>query len=99
VVYTDGKMPPPRPESDFDLISADFSGDHIPDLAIVNRGDSTISVLLGLGGGNFGSPVIYATGTAPTGIVAADFNSDAKIDLAVLNQADSLTLLLNGGNG
>src|SRR5881396_3796233 len=49
----------------------DFNGDRVPDLAVANNGDNTVSVLLGDGIGGFhaapGSP--FAVGTSPVWIV------------------------------
>jgi FG-GAP-like repeat len=82
------------------LVSADFNGDHILDLAVVNSADDTISILLGTGNGAFGSQVTYATGAQPWGIVAVDLNSDKKLDLAIVNLMDgSVSVLLGNGDG
>jgi type II secretory pathway component GspD/PulD (secretin) len=76
------------------LASVDFDGDGIPDLAVVNQTDNTVSVFLGHdGGAGHGdgtfiekSPSPYTTGLAPFGIAIADFNADGIQDLAVTNQ-------------
>jgi hypothetical protein len=82
------------------IVSGDFNGDHIPDLAVVNSQDGTISVLLGLGDGTFSGQVPYPTGTLPIAIVAADINGDHKLDLAIANQTDgTVSLLLGNGDG
>lgn len=83
------------------IVSADFNGDGIPDLAIPSYNASTITILLGNGDGTFttvsSSPTV---GTSPTAIVAADFNRDGRIDLAVASGVtNSLTILLGNGNG
>ena len=82
------------------LVSGDFNGDHIPDLAVINSQDNTVSVLLGVGDGTFNSQLNYPTGTSPVAIVAADFNADKKLDLAVANQGDGTVSVLPGnGDG
>ena len=66
------------------VVTADFNGDNILDLAVVNNG-GTVSILLGNGDGSFGPHQDFTVGSAPIGGVAADFNQDGKIDLAVPN--------------
>lgn len=80
----------------------DINGDGIPDLAVSNSSDSTVSILLGNGDGTFsaapGSPV--AVGTRPISIAIGDFNNDGKLDLAVADYTDStVTILLGNNNG
>ena len=81
---------------------ADFNGDYVPDMAILNAGDNTVAVLLGNGTGGFtaalGSP--FAVGSAPVSVAAADFNRDGKTDLAIANSGDNtVTILLGTGMG
>ena len=79
---------------------ADFNGDRIPDLAVTNYSDNTVSILLGQPNGTFANKVDYATGVQPGALVAADFNGDGKVDLAVLNEsAQTVSILLGNGNG
>ncbi len=80
----------------------DFNGDHIPDLAVANFNDNTVSVLLGNGSGGFspaaGSPV--SVGAGPNSVAVADFNGDHIPDLAVANYNDNtLSVLLGNGSG
>ncbi|MGZ3866016.1 MAG: T9SS type A sorting domain-containing protein, partial [Bacteroidia bacterium] len=42
-----------------------------------------IFVLLGSGGGSFGSPLACPVSSSPSGLCIADFNADAKLDIAV----------------
>jgi uncharacterized protein YcsI (UPF0317 family) len=81
---------------------ADFNADYVPDLAIVNSGDNTVTVLLGNGTGGFtaaaSSP--FAVGSAPVSLAVADFNKDGKNDLAIANSGDNtVTVLLGTGMG
>jgi hypothetical protein len=84
----------------------DFNEDGIPDLAIENAGDSTISILLGKGDGTFSAPlVVPVVGTPPCenldiqsncAIVVGDFNNDGHLDLAVASDNDNTVVVLKG---
>lgn len=86
-----------------DLTIADFNGDGIPDIGVVNDTyPSTISILLGKGNGTFQTPVNRSvTGNAIRSLAAADFNGDGKLDLAITSQVVGLPtgLYLTLGNG
>jgi hypothetical protein len=86
---------------------ADINQDGIPDIVTPNFLDDSVSILLGIGNGQF-DPAIELKFAPPTdpmfmfttpyGIVAADFNGDGKIDLATANAgSDDLTIRLNMG--
>ena len=79
----------------------EFSGDAVPDLAVVNSGDNTVTVLLGNGAGGFTpGPGPYKVGSGPDAVVVADFNADGNPDLAIANFIDStVTVLLGNGAG
>ncbi len=82
------------------VISADFNGDTIPDLAIVNRDSNTVSILLGKGDGTFLPAVSYATGTDPIALASCDFNGDGHPDLVIANRASyTVSILLGNGDG
>ena len=79
---------------------ADFNGDGIPDLAIANAGELTVSILLGSGNGAFAPAQFFSSGADPYAIAVTDLNGDGKLDLAVANSADStVSILLGNGNG
>jgi len=81
-------------------VAGDFNGDGKADLAVVNQGSNTVSILLGNGDGTFQPKTDYATGTTPVGIAVGDFNGDGKVDLAVANLgAKSISILLGSGDG
>jgi Flp pilus assembly secretin CpaC len=78
----------------------DFNGDGKLDLAVANKGDNAVSILLGNGDGTFQSQRTFATGVGPDAIVAGDFNGDGKLDLAVANFTDNtISILLGNGDG
>ena len=75
----------------------DFNRDGIPDLAIANYGGNNVTILLGLGYGDFtpgpGNP--YIVGPGPFSIVVGDFNQDGIQDFAVANnKSNNITVLL-----
>ena len=87
------------------IVAADFNGDGILDLAVLNFcgknancGNGTISILSGKGDGTFqlkeGLALNY---TAPTGLAGADVNGDGTPDLAVSYSVSNVGVLLNEG--
>jgi len=81
----------------FSPVLADFNGDHILDLALVQNYASMV-IFFGNGDGTFQAPVSYFAGEEPVALAAADFNNDGKTDAAVLSEA-GLGILLGNGNG
>ena len=78
----------------------DFNGDGIPDLAVANAGELTVSIFIGIGNGLFQAGRLFTSGADPYAIAVADFNGDGKTDLAVANSADStVSILLGNGDG
>ena len=71
----------------------DLNSDGVPDLAVVNSGDSTIGVFLNNGDATFavaaGSPLTTTSGANPSGVAIADFTNDGIGDIAVTNQGVS----------
>jgi hypothetical protein len=67
------------------IASGDLDGNASADLAIVNKTDNSVTVLLNNGDATFAagpnSPLSNATN--PTGIALADFNQDGQADIAV----------------
>jgi hypothetical protein len=88
------------------VTAGDFNFDGILDLAVTNRGSSTVSVFLGNGSsgrgdGTFVAKVDYPTGVNPWSVTTGDFNADSILDLAVanINSANVSVLLGNGSTG
>jgi hypothetical protein len=80
----------------------DFNGDGLPDLAIANFEDGTVTVLLNAKTGIFAAATNspFTVGDAPTAVVVGDFNKDGKLDLAFANfYGNNVTLLLGNGSG
>jgi hypothetical protein len=79
---------------------ADLNGDGILDLAVANKGDNTVSILLGKGDGTFQAAVSYPTGAGPSFVAVADLNNDGIPDLVAADSSGStLTVLLGKGDG
>ena len=82
--------------------AADFNHDGILDLAVTGESDSSVTILLGKGHGEFcqaeGSS--FYAGNAPNDIAVGDFNKDGNLDLAFANHDRKyLTVLLGNGKG
>jgi uncharacterized protein (TIGR03437 family) len=93
-----GSAPIPVGATPLFLTSAYLNQDTFPDLAVLNQGNNSLTVLFGNGAGAFtqapGSP--YATGSNPAAMAAQDLNGDGKTDFAIANKsANSVTILLN----
>jgi Flp pilus assembly secretin CpaC len=86
------------------IATGDLNADSVPDLAIVNQGDNTVSVLLGSSNadGTFAAAASSPLQTAanPAGIVIANFANGAVPDLAVTNKGvNTLGVYLGQGHG
>src|SRR5205807_1977367 len=75
------------------IASSDLDGNGLPDLAVVNQGDNSVSILLASSNADAtfspatGSPL--ATAATPAGITAAAFTGGRVPDLAVTNKGQS----------
>jgi large repetitive protein len=83
---------------------ADFSGDGLPDIAIINYGNNIVSIFTNTsfsGFLSFSNRVDFATAPNPRGIAVGDIDGDGKPDIAVTNyNAQTISIFRNqGGNG
>ncbi|HTF05532.1 MAG TPA: VCBS repeat-containing protein [Bacteroidia bacterium] len=81
---------------------ADFNNDRFVDLAVTSETDSSVTILLGNGKGNFTeaerSP--FFAGSIPNDIATGDFDKDGNRDLVFANhEKNYLTVLLGDGKG
>jgi tetratricopeptide (TPR) repeat protein len=86
------------------IATGDLNADGVGDLAVVNQGDDTVSILLGSTtiDGTFtvapGSPL--ATATTPAGVAVANFSNGPSPDIAVTNRDQgTLSVFLGLGGG
>ena len=80
----------------------DFNNDGYSDIAVTSETDSSVTILLGNGKGDFmpadKSP--FYAGSIPNDIAVRDFNKDGNMDLAFANhEKQYLTILLGNGKG
>src|SRR5262245_24362133 len=78
----------------------DFNNDSRLDLAVVNSGGNSVSVLLAQPDGTFGPGLNAATGVGPLSLAVGDFNGDGNLDIATANiTAGDISVLLGNGDG
>ena len=82
---------------------ADVNGDGRTDMVTASSDMTTVTVLLGMGGGTFAN-VETDAGTQPSAMALGDVNGDGRLDLVVAHAdqtsgAGSTTVLLGQGNG
>jgi hypothetical protein len=97
-----GELDYTLPSPAVSLVTGDFNGDGIMDVAVGvnpglgNTGASGVYVLYGQANGTFAAPVKIDASLNPTGLAAADINGDGKSDLVVADQGTFLTTPVNG---
>lgn len=81
------------------LVVGDYNVDGLPDLAVADKTDNSVSILLNLGSGLFGPNFELPVGSQPVSIASADFNGDSKADVATANSASAnATVILNSSS-
>jgi hypothetical protein len=80
-------------------VVGDFNDDGAADVAVTNSG-STISLFLGDGEGDLGTPRDFASGAGPRSIRKGYIDDDGALDLAVSNRmGNGFSVLLGDGDG
>jgi hypothetical protein len=83
----------------YSVAIGDFNGDGKLDLAVANKNDNSLSILLGNGDGTFQAGGIFPT-DSPIFVTAADLNHDGKLDLVTGNNfSNHISVLLGNGDG
>lgn len=96
----DGYSPYDVGTSPWAVITGDFNGDGLSDLATADVGPDTVSVLLATGSGGFGAATAYtAAGVNTYEVATGDFNGDGFLDLATADQLGDTSILIGDGSG
>jgi hypothetical protein len=84
----------------YGLAIGDLNEDGHPDLIVANDGDTTVTVLLGLGDGRFAPGVSVPLRSAVGGVTVGDVDLDGHLDvLAMLTGVDEVSILFGRGDG
>lgn len=87
-------------ENPGDVLTKDFNGDGRTDVALLNYGSGSFSILLNLGNGTLSEHTEYLIGHSPGSLAGADLDNDGDLDLVVtVYSTDSVALYLNDGLG
>jgi hypothetical protein len=88
------------------MVTGDFNGDGIADLAVKDWTNQSVTIFLGNGDGTFTKKFSVTLSTtsagSPTTFASGDFNGDGKLDLAVPiygGSSGSLAILFGNGDG
>ena len=82
------------------IIVADFNGDGVQDIALIDPFERAVKILLGVGDGTFIPGTSLSFGLDYIGMAAGDLNGDGIVDLIVCNQDDvPATVFLGKGDG
>jgi PKD repeat protein len=67
-----------------EIVTGDWNGDHVSDLAVASQEPHRLSILIGVGNGTFQPPVHHPLGGFVFSIVPVEMTGDGITDLAVL---------------
>ena len=83
------------------ILAGNFNDDHLLDLAVLNTGDETVSVVLGNGDGTFrDDQTLSIGGGGANQISVGDFNGDGRADVAgAIAASNQISIQLGRGDG
>ena len=67
-----------------------MNGDGKVDLVTANDGDTTVTLLIGVGNGTFQPMSNLPAGNNPKGVTLADINGDGDLDILAVDAAEQL---------
>jgi len=86
----------------YGIASGDLNADGYADIALGRNHSDSITVLLGMGDGSFGSYTNYEADTDPRKVIMGDVDGDTDLDIITANTSwpiKEYSLILNHGNG
>jgi hypothetical protein len=92
----DGYEVAPQPRQ---LTIADVTGDGLPDAVTLSGASGVLTVVPGLGGGLFGTPIAHVVGTDPSSFALGDVDGDGWPDAVVADSGSDDVLVLRNLGG
>jgi hypothetical protein len=80
-------------------VSAALTGNGISDLVVLNKQNSTVSILLGNGDGTFQAAHTYTGINYPRTVAVADVNGDGHPDIVIGGENGDVDVMLGNGDG
>lgn len=83
------------------IVILNLDSDGLPDIAVANSFDGTLSILLGMGGGDFAPQLTFTMSptSRPTAMASGNWDGLGSEDLAVVDEEGSLSLFRNFSSG
>jgi len=82
------------------IVAVKLNADNHIDIAVSNRGEDNVTILLNNGDGTFLTSANPSVNREPRSLATADFDGDGDMDLATANgSTGDISVLLNLGNG